>query len=288
MTIQQAYQHLLTQLYEVYEDREAANITDWVLEHVTGRRRIDRITWKDYAVPAEQLQLLQQHAEQLLLHKPVQYVLHEAWFAGMPFYVDENVLIPRPETEELVEWVVATAGQYAPNLTIADIGTGSGCIPVAIAQKLPEAQLHAADVSAGALAIAQRNAGTQNVHVQFHEMDILDESQWPSFPAADIIVSNPPYIRDSEAAQMHNNVLAHEPHLALFVPDADALLFYRKIADLALQKLTPGGCLFVEINEAFGPETVQLLQDKGYVEVELRKDLQGKDRMVRAVSTIKP
>lgn len=284
MTIQQAYQQLLTQLYEVYDDREAANISDWVMEHVTGRRRIDRMMQKEYELPAQQLDMLQQYAQQLLLHTPVQYVLHEAWFAGMQLYVDENVLIPRPETEELVEWVVhSLAPNTVPLLQLVDIGTGSGCIPIAIKKKLPALTVHALDVSAAALNVAQRNAAAQLTPVHFHEADILNEATWSSLPVVDVIVSNPPYIRRSEAAHMQQNVLAHEPHLALFVADDDPLLFYRQIAAFGRQHLAHNGLLFFEINEALGRETVSLLEQQGYTSVELKKDMQGKDRMIKAV-----
>lgn len=283
MTIQQAYQQLVTQLYEVYDDREAAHIGDWVIEHITGKKRIDRITDKNFPLTQEMRTVLQQYTAQLLQHRPVQYVLHEAWFAGMAFYVDEHVLIPRPETEELTEWLTESlAARAKKNIRILDIGTGSGCIPVTLAKKITAAEVHALDVSAGALQVAQRNAATQHVNIHFHQADILDAASWNGLPRLEVIVSNPPYIKQSEEAAMQRNVLAWEPHLALFVPDNDALLFYRAIAVFGKQYLLPDGWLFLEINEALAAETVQLLQEHGYITIDVKKDMQGKERMIRA------
>lgn len=312
MTIQEAYKQLLYQLYEVYDDREAANIADMVIEHVTAQRRIDRIVNKQMPVSTAQQQEIDIYTQQLLQHKPIQYVLHEAWFAGMKFYVDENVLIPRPETEELVEWIadlglpvtgyqfpvsaeneannnIATNKTQSPvtgnrqPVTILDIGTGSGCIPIALKKRFAEWTVNAVDISAGALEVAKKNAAANNVDVTFTLINILDESAWQQQGMYDVIVSNPPYIKQSESASMHANVLAFEPHTALFVPDDDALLFYKKIADFALQHLNTHGLLFFEINEALGKEVFELLVSKGFKDIELRKDLQGKDRMVKAV-----
>jgi release factor glutamine methyltransferase len=284
MTIRQAYQQLLLQLYELYDDREAAHIANWVMEHITGLPRIDRILHKDLPLTESQLSLLQQYTQELLLHKPVQYVLQEAWFAGMALYVDENVLIPRPETEELTEWMLQLVPAVFPGeTTVLDIGTGSGCIPIALKKKKPHWQVHALDISAAALQVASRNATAQGTAIVFHEADILNETGWPRLPQPDVIVSNPPYIRQSEQAQMQRNVLAFEPHLALFVPDTDALLFYREIARFALAHLNPGGLLFFEINEALGKHMITLLEELGFTGVELKQDLQGKDRMLKAV-----
>ena len=279
MTVQEAYKQLQAQLCALYDDREAANIADLVIEHITGQRRIDRIMNKQAPVTAEQQATIQQYAKQLLQQTPIQYVLHEAWFAGMKLYVDENVLIPRPETEELVSWIADTR---LP-VTVLDIGTGSGCIPIALKKKMPGWNVHAVDISAGALEVARRNDLEQNTDVTFHLLDILDEIAWQRLPMFDVIVSNPPYIRESEAASMHTNVLNFEPHTALFVPDEDALLFYKKIADFALTHLRINGLLLFEINEALGKAVCDMLAGKGFSEIELRQDLQGKDRMVRAV-----
>lgn len=282
MTVQEAYKHILVQLYEVYDQREAATIADWVTEHVTGLARSSRLVHGHQLLSEAQSTQLEQYTLQLLQHMPIQYVLHEAWFAAMKLYVDAHVLIPRPETEELVEWMVQQL-RTAASVRILDIGTGSGCIPVALKKQLPQAVVSALDVSAGALAVARRNAAEQQTEIHFYEADILQEANWAALPLFDVIVSNPPYIKESEQATMHQNVLAHEPHLALFVPDQDALLFYRTIAAFAQQHLVPGGSLFFEINEALGADTVQLLAAAGFMDVELRQDMQGKDRMIRAV-----
>ena len=284
MGIQDAYTQLMYQLFELYDDREAANIADLVIEHVTGFKRIDRITNKKFPLNNTQQEMLQQHTTALLKHKPVQYVLHEAWFAGMQFYVDENVLIPRPETEELVAWIVQEHKTlHLQNVKILDIGTGSGCIPIALKKQLPTCDIHAADISKGALSTAQKNASTLHAAITFHEVDILDETSRNRLSKFDVVVSNPPYIKQSEEAAMHYNVLKYEPHLALFVPDEDALLFYKAIADFGLQHLTAGGKLFFEINEMLGASVKALLKQKGYSNVEIRKDMQGKDRMVKAI-----
>jgi len=283
MTMQEAQQQLLTSLYELYDNREAANIADWVLEHVTGMRKIDRIMHKQSLLSPERLALLQEYTRELLTHKPVQYVLHEAWFCGMPFYVDESVLIPRPETEELVEWIVAEirSKKHEVRNSILDIGTGSGCIPISLKKKLPQAAIFACDVSAPALAVAAKNAEAQQTTINFIQADFLDATTWPALPAVDIIVSNPPYIPHHNQHSMLPNVLAYEPHLALFVPNEDPLLFYDAIARFAQQKLLPGGTIFAEIHEDLGAQTKTLFESKGFV-AEVKKDFQGKERMVKA------
>lgn len=280
MTLHEAQQQLITSLYNLYDNREAANIADWVIEHVTGMRKIDRIMHKQSPFPPDQLNKIQQYTQELLNHKPVQYVLHEAWFYGMALYVDENVLIPRPETEELVEWVLAEVGSKN-NLSILDIGTGSGCIPIALKKKLPQAEIYACDVSEQALAVATKNATTQQKPVQFLQADFLHTATWPTLPTVDVIVSNPPYIPHHNQSTMLQNVLAYEPHLALFVPNEDPLVFYEAIARFAKEKLRPGGSIFVEIHEDLGEHTKALFESNGFVAV-VKKDLQGKDRMVKA------
>lgn len=279
MTVHEAQQQLLTSLHELYDNREAANIADWVMEHVTGMRKIDRIMHKQSPLAPDRLAQLEQYTRELLAHKPVQYVLHEAWFCGMPFYVDENVLIPRPETEELVEWVVEEAGNAQ---SILDIGTGSGCIPVSLKKKLPQVKVYSCDVSAPALMVAAKNAAAQNVTVHFMQADFLNADTWPSLPEVDIIVSNPPYIPHHNQLSMLPNVLAYEPHLALFVPNEDPLVFYDAIARFAKQRLLPGGSIFAEIHEDLGEQTKTLFESKGFV-AEVKKDFQGKNRMVKAI-----
>lgn len=284
MTLAQAQTDTLTKLALLYDNREAANICDWVLEQVTGQKRIDRLINKQADLPEEQVIRLQQIIAELQTHRPVQYVLGEAWFAGMRFFVNESVLIPRPETEELVEWIVAECskpdnGHRAHS--ILDIGSGSGCIPIALQKKLPQYTVSSIDISEAALAVASKNAVTLDADIRFQQFDFLEESNWPELPVFDVIVSNPPYIKQSEQSAMAKHVLDFEPSLALFVPDEDALVFYRKIAAFGKTHLSKGGALFLEINEALGKETVSLYEREGYA-TELRKDLQGKDRMIRA------
>ena len=243
--------------------------------------------------------------------EPVQYVLGEADFCGLTLKVKPGVLIPRPETEELVAWVeenVKANSNLLPltsNLSpfkLLDIGTGSGCIAVALAKKLKEAEVEAWDVSDDALEIARENAKRNGVQVKTSKVDVLDinansnsqlstlncqlsplTSHLSPLTSYNIIVSNPPYICEEEKAEMERNVLEHEPRLALFVPDDDPLLFYRRIAELGLSLLKEKGLLFFEINRRFGEEVVKMLQEKGYREVELRQDMFGNDRMVKAI-----
>jgi release factor glutamine methyltransferase len=283
MTIQQSYKQLLFQLYEMYGDREAANIANIVIENITGFKKVDRLINKQFPLNEEQLQLLNDYTNELLKHKPVQYVLNEVWFAGMKLYVDENVLIPRPETEELIEWIVKTvASRKSQVASILDIGTGSGCIPVALKKKLLSVEVHALDISEEALNVAKRNAAIQQTEINFHLLNILDRNLWKQLPKFDIIVSNPPYVTQGEASSMQKNVLQYEPHLALFVDDEDAMKFYKVIAEFGLKHLNENGQLFFEINEMMGKQICDLLNQYRYLNIELKKDLQNKDRMIKA------
>ena len=223
---------------------------------------------------------IEQIQTQLLQHRPIQYVLGEAWFMGLKFFVNESVLIPRPETEELVSWVIDEHKNKGA-LQILDIGTGSGCIGISLQKNLPSSKVTLLDISEDALGIAAGNAKKLGATVQTQQLDILDESAWASLPIYDVIVSNPPYIKKTEAESMAKHVLDFEPSLALFVEDDDALIFYRKIALLAVRHLASNGVLNFEINEMLGEEVVVLLEELGF-SAQLRKDLQGKNRMVRA------
>ncbi len=283
MTIHLAYKQLLAQLYEVYDNREAANIADMVIEHVTGQRKIERIVYKDLPVNEQQQVQLEKFAGQLLQHRPVQYVLGEAWFMKMKLRVNESVLIPRPETEELAEWIINDIKKSGnKEVSLFDIGTGSGCIPIAVRKKIPEVAVSAIDVSDDALQVAILNSIEQNVLVDFLHLDFLNEEEWNRLGKYNIIVSNPPYIKQSEEARMQNNVLKYEPHVALFVPDEDALIFYKAIVKFSTVHLKPGGSVYVEINEALGEDVVKLFKENDFQEVVLKKDMQGKDRMVKA------
>jgi release factor glutamine methyltransferase len=222
---------------------------------------------------------LQDILARLQKYEPLQYVLGRAPFDGLELEVTPDVLIPRPETAELVAWIAAEA---RPDASILDIGTGSGCIPIALHRRLPGARLTAWDVSEGALVVARRNAAACDAPVRFERCDVLTarDADGRTF---DVIVSNPPYICQRERAEMQPNVLEWEPGLALFVPDDDPLLFYRRIAQLGRTLLRPGGQLYFEINRAYGPDTVAMLGGLGYRDITLKKDMEGNDRMIKAV-----
>lgn len=213
-------------------------------------------------------------------HEPIQYILGRTEFYGLPFMVDDRALIPRPETEELVRWVIDEVGNG--EVKILDIGTGSGCISVALKKHLPHAGVYALDSSSAALDLAAENARFNRVSLHLFLHDVLDRDSL-NFMRFDVMVSNPPYIVESEKSKMDPNVVDHEPNIALFVPDEDPLLFYRRIVDLAEGHLIRGGRLFFEVDERYGLEVSSLLQDRGFKQVELRQDLSGRDRMVRGV-----
>lgn len=286
MNQREAFQKAVTALQTIYEAREALQIADLLLEHLSGMSKIERILQGQEELGAQQVQALETALGALLQHKPLQYVTGESWFYGLRLNVNEQVLIPRPETEELVDWIIKETrhGSSAKDASkiILDIGTGSGCIAISLKKHLPTFRVMALELSTAALETARHNAQLNKVVVEFLQMDVLDPAQTAILPAVDIIVSNPPYVACSEQSAMQENVLRFEPHLALFVPDEDALRFYRVIAELGLQKLRPGGQLYFEINESRSHAVVQLLQQKGFGSVVLKKDLFGKDRMVKA------
>jgi release factor glutamine methyltransferase len=239
--------------------------------------------------------LLNTALKRLKNEEPIQYIIGATEFYGFPFLVDKSTLIPRPETEELVEWILLETAklqsdQVLKSLQILDIGTGSGCIPISLAKNLPAATISAIDISADALKIAIKNATLNKVKVDFIEGNVLDLyafneilKQKPYNQVKfDIIVSNPPYVRELEKIEIQNNVLLNEPHLALFVSDENPLLFYDKIADIAKQHLSKNGLLFFEINQYLGEETIKILAEKGFKNIKLRKDLFGNDRMIKA------
>jgi len=303
MTIHEAQQQLLFKLYDIYDNREAAAITNLVMDNITEWKKIDRVVNKNVPLSLPKIELLKKYSEALLLHKPVQYVLNEAWFAGMKFYVDENVLIPRPETEELVDWIAKEVGgqqsgigKLAANsrdaltekkltvhpFTILDIGTGSGCIPVALKKKLAAVDIYSCDISNDALNIARQNAIDNNADIHFLHLDFLNENQRAVLSSFDIIVSNPPYIPIKDKQSMMRNVTDYEPHLALFVEDNNPLVFYESIADFAREKLSVDGKIFVEVHEEQSSNVKKLFSSKGFTDIETKKDMQGKDRMIKA------
>ncbi len=285
MTTEQCYNDFLKKITSIYDSREAANITDWVFENTTGLKRWERAINKDVELKKNMLQKLRSYLHELLQHKPVQYVLHEAWFYKMKFYVDEYVLIPRPETEELVEWIVEDARNSKNNIQnggfkILDVGTGSGCIAASIKKELTNSNVTALDVSIEALSVAKKNAEALETKIYFLEIDFLNESLWNLLSVYDLIVSNPPYIPENENNKLATNITAFEPGIALFVKN-DPFLFYDKIARFAQSHLKPNGKIFAEIHEDFSKEIQKIFLQYNF-ETEIRKDIYGKKRMIKA------
>lgn len=284
MTVQEATYFVLNKLRTIYDEGEASPITDWVMEHITGSKKTERMLYKNAALTANEETQVKSYVERLLQHEPVQYVLNESWFCGFKFYVDKNVLIPRPETEELVEWIITDCKFPINELKILDIGSGSGCIPISLKRKLRKAEIWSCDISDEALQVAKKNTVTLGTDVNFLPLDFLNREQWSQLSSFDVIVSNPPYIPEKDAAAMQPNVLQYEPSTALFVPDNDPLVFYKAIAEFGKQHLNKDGAVYLEIHEDLGEAVSKLLQANGYT-TELKKDMQGKDRMVKAASS---
>jgi release factor glutamine methyltransferase len=278
MTLREAQENLKDRLAAIYDSREAITIADWVMEHLTGWQKVDRVIHKETILSKEKIQQLENYTQQLIAHKPVQYVLNEAWFSGLKLYVDEAVLIPRPETEELVEWIATAAN----GKTILDVGTGSGCIPVALKKKFPGTVIYACDVSEKALQVAMKNATEHHTLINFRQIDFLHGPSRLVLPQVDILVSNPPYIPLKDKSEMSQNVVQYEPHIALFVQDNDPLIFYNALADFAQTHLTTGGSIFVEIHEELAKPVNEVFSTKGFAHIETRKDMQGKERMIKA------
>ena len=280
MKIKNLKTHFFSELQTIQEDSEIESFFFILTEYLHDLKRIDISLNPDFEVSETDLQKWNVIISELKTEKPIQYITGEAWFYGLRFEVNENTLIPRPETEELVEWIVD--GQKTKDkrqkVSILDIGTGSGCIPITIKKEIPNALVSAIDVSEKALEMARKNAIDNEVEVNFILQNILESESL--IEKYDIIVSNPPYVRNLEKQEIKKNVLDYEPHLALFVEDTDALLFYRKIAQLALSGLAPNGKLFFEINQYLGKETIELLENLGFKNIEIRKDLVGNDRMI--------
>lgn len=284
MTFELAEQSLTTALDGLYDDREAATIAAMVMEFVTGKSKMDRWLVKSETVSDNHLDRLQHFTNELRTGKPVQYVLGEAWFAGLCLNVNEYTLIPRPETEELANlcasWV-STNFNNKQHIQILEIGTGSGCISIALHNKIPTAIITAIDISAGAIEVASSNAATYNAPIQFKTLDFLNETCWSDLGSYDIIISNPPYIAENEKTNMAGHVLDFEPHTALFVANNNPLIFYNAIANFGNTHLSSGGALFVEINQALGPQTQDVFVKNNYTAV-LKKDLFENDRMIVA------
>ncbi|MGQ7945122.1 peptide chain release factor N(5)-glutamine methyltransferase [Flavobacterium sp. WC2509] len=280
MKIKEYRIQFIQMLTSLYGEGEAESFFYLILEEKQKLKRIDLALQPDLVFLEEEIVVWNSILEQLKLEIPVQYLLGKTSFYGLDFEVNSNVLIPRPETEELVDWIISNnlKIEQSKNLKILDIGTGSGCIAISLAKNLPNAQVFALDVSEKALATAKKNADLNEVNVTFLHQSILDtEDLGQEF---DIIVSNPPYVRNLEKEEIKKNVLDYEPHLALFVEDNDALIFYRKIAELAQKNLTNSGQLYFEINQYLGKEMVELLEKMNFKNIELRKDIYDNDRMM--------
>ena len=279
MKIIEAIRFSTLELEKIYSEREVNNIAAIVMEEITGFNKIERLVNKDFVLTISQEKKLNEYLKELLAHKPLQYVLGKTCFYKNQFLVNEHVLIPRPETEELVNLIIKD--QQNKQQSIIDIGTGSGCIAISLKKNLPLTNITAIDCSKAALNVATKNAKQLNTEITFLHLDFLVEKNWNNLDFFDIIVSNPPYIKEEEKLSMFKNVLDYEPHVALFVSDNDALVFYRKIIEFSKKLLNPHGCIYVEINESLGLETEHLFKQNNYTTL-LIKDLQGKERMLKA------
>lgn len=284
MRIKEAYHHLQQSLQPLYDNREAANIADLIIEDITGWDRSRRVIHHDAELTDEQLQRFLLEKEELLHGRPTQYVLGHAWFCDMRFQVDEHVLIPRPETEELVmevKQMCADLGKEEKGrIKMIDIGTGSGCIAISLKKYFPDWEVWAVDKSNPALEIAKKNAVLLDAEINFTETDILTALKSGALPAFDIIISNPPYIPVKDKLEISAQVLEHEPHMALFVTNTDPLEFYRAIVAFSDHHLLRGGMLFFETHELHAAAVVDLMEENGFEQIVIKKDFQEKDRIV--------
>jgi release factor glutamine methyltransferase len=275
--MQAIFDYIRSELQEVYSPEEIRSLSFLLLETLTGKNRAQLLSNKNIELSDTKQHEFETILSRLKKSEPIQYILGSTEFYNCTFAVDKNVLIPRPETAELVDWIVKKETQCK---SLLDIGTGSGCIAVACAKQLPSCSVCALDVSETALKVAAENAKRNNVEVEYFNADIL---QQPVYKRKwDVIVSNPPYVCHSEKSGMEQNVLAYEPHLALFVPDENPLLFYRAIAHFAKQHLSSGGRLYFEINRAYGSAVREMLETLEFTEVTVRQDIFGNDRMIKA------
>ncbi len=284
MNLLQLEKYFHQRLKANYPDSEIENFFFWTLEEILGIQRIDFVLQKNNAVDYQNIDRIKKVIQRLRNEEPIQYIFGSTEFYGLLFNVSTDTLIPRPETEELVEWIIETVKQdeYLSSLSelrILDIGTGTGCIAITLTKLIPSANTTAVDISKNALTVAESNSALNEVNVHFVISNVLELSSLEN--EFDIIVSNPPYVRNSEKIEIKNNVLKYEPDTALFVEDDGPLLFYRKIGKLSLESLNPNGYLFFEINQYLGKEMVDLLSDLGYQHIELRKDVFGNDRMIK-------
>jgi release factor glutamine methyltransferase len=283
MTLKECRLHIHEALSKIYPKTEIDSFFFLMIEEKLNLQRIDTVLKPDLLISQDNLTTFLKIIKRLQNEEPIQYILKKTSFYGLPFIVDKNTLIPRPETEELVAWIIEEASKgklhKKDKISILDIGTGTGCIPISLAKNLIKSSVSAIDISQKALLIAKKNALLNNTKIDFFEMDILNTESLPQ--KFDIIVSNPPYVRELEKTEIKKNVLQNEPHLALFVDNNNPLLFYKKIADLAIEYLRQDGLLFFEINQYLEKETVKMLEMKGFKNIELRKDLFGNYRMIQ-------
>ena len=280
-TIKDVFIDFKQALTVLYDANEIEALTLMVVSEITDLSKGQVKAFPEKEITSGQAEKLSSILFRLQTGEPAQYILGYTEFYGLVFKVSSSVLIPRPETEELVEWVLNCVDKHAET-NLLDIGTGSGCIAISLKKNLPDAHVAAIDISGSALNVAKQNAELNQVDIDFIEADILNPSTFNLQLSTQIIISNPPYVTLHDKTQMHSNVTNFEPHNALFVPEDDPLLFYKAIADFAIAKLLPNGLLFFEINESFGNETVEMLSSKGFKNIELRKDMSGRDRMIKA------
>lgn len=269
-------------LTPLYPPEEINSFIRWILEEVCHLSFQQQLLCKDTQLSLTEKEQIRTITQRLEKMEPLQYILNTCEFYGLHFEVNPSVLIPRPETEELVNHILQT--ETSSELKVLDIGTGSGCIAITLSKHLSNAEVYAIDISDKALTVAQKNAEYNKSTAHFIQADILSDKIHEQFNQAslDLIVSNPPYVKESEKDTIHDNVLCYEPHQALFVPDNDPLLFYNRIADIGLQLLKKDGRLYFEINASYGIEMLNMLKEKGYPQVELRQDLNGKNRFIKA------
>ena len=284
MTLQDFKEIFHSALSKLYPKTEIDSFFFLLIEQYLNLQRIDSILKADFKISKDQIKRLERATKRLQKEEPIQYILGNTCFYGLPFVVNKSVLIPRPETEELVEWILSSVSEYQKEkkktLTILEVGTGSGCISIALKKHVPNATVVAIEISKEALKIAQENSRINQVEIQFILQDVL--KPFTLSQQFDIIVSNPPYVREVEKKTIRSNVLHNEPHIALFVEDHKPLLFYDKISELSNNYGNTGGYLFFEINQYLGSETVSLLKNKGFKNIELKKDFQGNNRMIRS------
>jgi release factor glutamine methyltransferase len=282
-SVSEYYKSILLKLKALYPHEEARAMVDRLFDHYLNLSPAKRVISANTLVRPDMMSLMDEAVNKLLHNVPLQYVIGEAYFMDMQFVVNSSVLIPRPETEEMVSLILKkySGWKAEKSLTILDIGTGSGCIPIALKRHIPESNVSSIDVSKEALIVATANAAKNDADINFIHADILDHAQWETLPQFDIIVSNPPYVTYAEKELMQRNVLDHEPHIALFVPDDDPLLFYREIIALAKLKLYEEGSLWFEINEMFAKEIRDMALNQGFNEVNIIFDFHGKSRFLQ-------